>query len=88
MKALKVESRVQKWGNGLAIRISGAVRDIPHFKEGMLIEIEVSEDGLKIKKLRIPQRLIFPFKESELLANMTPQTAHADIIAHPLKGEY
>ena len=84
---MKVNSKIQKWGNGLAIRISGLVRDIPHFKEGMPVEIEVSELGLKIRKLP-SQRSILPFSEDFLLEGMTPQTAHADIITNPLKGEY
>ncbi len=84
---MKVKSKIQKWGNGLAIRISGLVRDIPHFKEGMPVEIEVSELGLKIRKLP-SQRSILPFSEDFLLEGMTPQTAHADIISNPLEGEY
>ena len=84
---MKVNSKIQKWGNGLAIRISGLVRDIPHFKEGMPVEIEVSELGLKIRKLP-SQRSILPFSEDFLLEGMTPQTAHADIITNPLEGEY
>ena len=84
---MKVKSKIQKWGNGLAIRISGLVRDIPHFKEGMPVEIELSECGLKIRKLP-SQRSILPFSEDFLLEGMTPQTAHADIISNPLEGEY
>ena len=84
---MKVKSKIQKWGNGLAIRISGLVRDIPHFKEGMPVEIEVSELGLKIRKLP-SQRSILPFSEDFLLAGITPHTAHADIISNPLEGEY
>ncbi|MBP6104063.1 MAG: transcriptional regulator [Gammaproteobacteria bacterium] len=85
---MKVNSKIQKWGNGLAIRISGLVRDIPHFKEGMPVEIEISERGLKIRKLQSKARFLLPFSENFLLEGMTPQTAHADIITNPLKGEY
>lgn len=85
---MKVQAKVQKWGNGLAIRIAGAMRDIPRFTEGMPVEVEISEDGLEIRKLQSVKRLVLPFSESELLKRMTPKTAHADIIASPLKGEY
>ena len=86
---MKVQAKIQKWGNGLAIRIAGIMRDVPHFKEGMVIEVEVFENGLKIRKLQSTKKhLKLPFSETELLKGMTPQTAHADIIANPLKGEY
>lgn len=79
---------MQKWGNGLAIRIAGVMRDIPHFEEGTLIEVEISENGLEIHKLESRKRLILPYSEIDLLSGMTPNNAHADIIAQPLKGEY
>ena len=85
---MKVQAKIQKWGNGLAIRIAGLMRDVPHFKEGMPIEVEISEDGLDIRKLRTIQHLALPFTEAALLKGMTPKTAHADIITHPIKGEY
>lgn len=87
---MKVQAKVQKWGNGLAIRIAGAMRDIPRFTEGMPIEVEIFEDRLEIRKLQSQsaKRLLLPFSESDLLKKMTPKTAHAEIIATPLKGEY
>lgn len=86
---MRVESKVQKWGNGLAIRISGVMRDIPHFSEGMLLDVSVFPDRLEIRKLQKAKRMrLLPFSESELLSGMTPQKAHADIVTHPIKGEY
>lgn len=85
---MKVEAKIQKWGNGLAIRIAGLMRDVPHFKEGMSVEVEVSEEGLDIRKLQVEKRLVLPFTEAALLKGMTPQTAHADIIAAPVEGEF
>lgn len=85
---MRVQAKIQKWGNGLAIRIAGVMRDIPHFKEGTPIEVEVFEDRLEIRKLRSALRSRLPFDEATLLKGMTPKTAHADIIATPLKNEY
>ena len=28
---LLIESKIQKWGNGLGLRVSGVMRDIPQF---------------------------------------------------------
>ena len=55
---MKIETKIQKWGNGLAIRIAGIMRDIPHFQEGTPVEVEVNEEGLTIKKLlpKIPPK--------------------------------
>ena len=85
---MTIEAKVQKWGNGLAIRIAGVMRDIPHFQNGTPIEVEVNEDGLIIKKLQKFTGVKFPYSEAELLADMTPKDAHVDIIAKPLKGEF
>lgn len=82
---MKVKAEIQKWRNGLAIRISGVMRDIPRFKEGMPIEVEVFEDGLEIHKLPRRTFLKLPFSETALLKGMTPKTAHADIIANPVE---
>lgn len=76
---MKVQAKIQKWGNGLAIHIADVMRDVPHLKEGMPIEVEVFEDGLEIRKLK-SARLVLPFSEAELLKGMTPETAHANII--------
>lgn len=85
---MKTQAKIQKWGNSLAIRITGIMRDIPHFEEGTLLDVEVSETGLKIRKLVSERRLVLPFSEADLLKGMTAKNAHADIIANPLEGEY
>jgi antitoxin MazE len=83
---MRVESKVQKWGNGLAIRIAGVMRDIPHFHEGTLIEVEVTEQGLMIKKLPSPTPV--RFTEEQLLADLTPHQAFSDLLAKPLDREF
>lgn len=85
---MMVHAKVQKWGNGLAIRISGVMRDIPHFVEGTSLDVLVLEDRLEIRKSQADKRLKLPFSESELLNGMTPTSAHAEIIAKPLKNEF
>ncbi len=85
---MKVKTKIQKWGNSLAIRIAGNLRNIPHFEAGMPIEVEVSEEGLLVKKCKQSKRLALPFSEADLLKGMTPKTAHADALATPLPNEY
>jgi antitoxin MazE len=85
---MKVQSKVQKWGNGLAIRISGIMRDIPHFKDGTPIEVDVTENGLIIKIIKKTKGLKFPYSEQELLAKITAENSHADLLVRPSKDEF
>tara|TARA_R110002126_G_scaffold110918_2_gene248516 strand:+ start:47692 stop:48144 length:453 start_codon:yes stop_codon:yes gene_type:complete len=84
---MKVEAKIQKWGNGLALRVSGVLRDIPHFKEGMLVEIDVNEEGFVLKKRNLQKNTRFPFNEDQLLEGLTPELAHADLLATPSAKE-
>lgn len=75
---MKVTAKIQKWGNSLGLRISGAMKTIPHFKENMTVMVEVTEKGIYIFPLLKKQRKILPFTEEELLLGITPYLAHAD----------
>ncbi len=83
---MRIHAKIQKWGNGLALRVGGAMRDIPHFKEGTEVDIEITEEGFTVKK-SISNKKLFPFSESKLIAGLTSELAHADLLASPLKSE-
>jgi len=87
--AVKVHTKIQKWGNSLAIRITGALKTIPHFTANMPIEIEVNEKGLTIHPVSSKKRKLLPFKEAQLLKGLTAKKAHADEIVdiHPQEFE-
>lgn len=76
---MTLHAKIQKWGNGLALRISGAMREIPSLKEGTEVEINVTKTGFTVTKSK--KRKSFPFKESDLLKGISAQTAHADLLA-------
>ncbi|MDO9142332.1 MAG: hypothetical protein Q7U38_18595 [Methylobacter sp.] len=57
-----VNTKIQKSGNGLALRVSGVLRDIPHFESGDEVQIEVNEEGFVVKKVK-PLRKTMPFTE-------------------------
>lgn len=82
---MKVHAKIQKWGNSLALRIGGAMRETPHFKEGTEVNIEISENGFIVTKSKMKKH--FPFKESEILKGLSAQKAHADLLASPLPNE-
>ncbi len=77
---MKVHARIQKWGNGLALRVGGAMRDIPHFKAGTEVDVEITENGFIVKKSTHSTKL-FPFSEATLIKNLTSELAHADLLA-------
>ena len=79
---MRVQSEIKKWGNSLALRITGAMADVPQFSDGTKVIIEVNKDSLVIKRATKPKRkLKLPYTEKELLEGMTPYTAHADELA-------
>ncbi len=84
---MKLQAKIQKWGNGLALRVAGAMREIPDFKEGTPVEIEVSQSGFTVKKVAIASLMKLPFSEADLLSGITPALAHADELAALLPGE-
>lgn len=84
---MKIQTTIQKWGNSLAIRITGPLKSIPHFTENMLVVIEVNENGLTVQPLT-KKRKLHPFKEAQLLDGLTAKTAHADELAIIQNGEF
>lgn len=74
---MKVHTTIQKWGNSLAIRITGPLKTIPHFTANMPVEVEVTERGLTIHPITQKKKLLL-FEEAQLLEGLTAKKAHAD----------
>lgn len=86
--SLAIETKIQKWGNGLGLRVSGIIRDIPHFEENTPVTVEVTEAGFTVKKTQQPTQAL-PFTEAQLLEGLNPSSAHSDLIAAvTLKSEW
>ncbi len=79
---MKIHTTIQKWGNSLAIRITGPLKTIPHFTANMLVEIEVNEKGLTIHPVTTKKRKLLLLKETQLLKGMTAKKIHADEIVN------
>jgi antitoxin MazE len=84
---VKFEGAVQAWGNSLGVRITQPICKLAHIERGDKVSIEVTEEGLLIKRKhpRTPAEL--PYTEAELLEDMTPHTAHADELPHLIRTE-
>ena len=76
---MKIQTTIQKWGNSLAIRITGPLKTIPHFTANMPIEIDVNEKGLTIHPAPKKRKLLL-INEAQLLKGLTAKKAHADEI--------
>ncbi|STX50975.1 Growth regulator [Legionella busanensis] len=76
---MKIHTKIQKWGNSLALRISGPMRKIPQFKEGTEVDVEITKKGFTVVKAT--KRNHFPFKEVDLIKGLSSETGHADLLA-------
>ncbi len=77
---MKIQTTIQKWGNSLAIRITGPLRTIPHFTADMPVEIEANKKGLIIHPISQKRKSLL-LTEAQLLKGLTAKKAHADEIA-------
>ena len=85
---MRVETEIKKWGNSLALRVTGIMAEVPQFEAGTRVTVDVSSEGLVVKPAvgRLGT-LRFPYSESALLAGITPDKAHADVLADPTRFE-
>lgn len=86
---MKIQSEIKKWGNSLALRISGAMAELPQFEAGSKVSVEITPEGLLVKKVTKQRRkLRLPYSEKSLLEGMTPDKAHADELAKLNPSEF
>lgn len=78
---MKVQSTIQKWGNSLALRLTGPIKTIPHFENNMQVNIEIEEGYIKIYPVKEDVKTL-PFSEKDLLKDLDSKTAHAECLAH------
>jgi antitoxin MazE len=64
---------ISRWGNSFGIRIPKALLEEARLREGDRVEIECHDGELVIAKSR--RRTL-----EELVAEMTPENSHADVI--------
>jgi len=79
MKAEKAqfEALIQPWGNSLGLRITQPISQLSHLKGGDTVIIEITNEGFSVRPKQVKPTQ-FPYTESDLLAGLTPHTAHAD----------
>lgn len=75
---MKTHTKIQKWGNSLAIRLTGAVKEVMHLEAGMDMEVEATEMYIKLYLKPKHKKIKLRFSENDLLDGLTSYTAHAD----------
>jgi len=77
---MKVQATIQKWGNSLALRLTGPLKTMPGFRENMLVEVDINKNGLKVQPVKRHKKKL-PFSEKNLLRGLSAKKAHADEVA-------
>ena len=85
---MRVETEIKKWGNGLALRLTRAMSELPQFQAGTRVTVDIDADGFTVRRATGSLRSFrFPESESSLLAGLTAENAHAELLADPAGGE-
>ena len=85
---MKIETQLKKWGNSLALRVTGVMAELPEFHDGSKVTLEVTEEGFTVRPAKEERRHLLPCSEEELLADMSPDNSHADELAILSEMEY
>jgi antitoxin MazE len=65
---------IEKWGDDLAIRIPAAVIEKLELHEGLILDLTVEEDSIKISPESQPD-----YNLDELLKSITPENRQAEV---------
>lgn len=85
--SFSIDAKIERWGNGLGLRVSGPLRDVPQFIENSPVTVEVFEDGFTVKKATASIKNL-QYTEDQLIAGLNPNTAHCELLALPIEGEF
>ena len=70
-----MSTKIQKWGNSLAIRIPKSYSEALGFDEGSDLKLKIIKDKLVISKKKKSE-----FKLNELLMRVTDKNLHKEIV--------
>ena len=76
-----MKTRIQKWGNSLALRIPKSFAAESHLEQGMLVDVSLLDGKLLVTPLRPPAVTL-----EALLAGITPQNLHHEVDTGPAVG--
>ncbi|MEC5425864.1 AbrB/MazE/SpoVT family DNA-binding domain-containing protein [Virgibacillus sp. C22-A2] len=70
---VRVTTKIQKWGNSLAVRIPSNIADEIKITQGSDVELRIENQELKIVPAKKKPTL------EELMAKITPENRHGEI---------
>ena len=76
-----MKTRIQKWGNSLALRIPKSFATETHLEQGTLVEITFHDGKLIIEPLRHS-----PVTLEDLLKDVTAENLHDEVDTGPAVG--
>ena len=76
-----MKTRIQKWGNSLALRIPKSFAAETHLEQGTLVEVSLQNGTLLITPLPQPAITL-----EALLKRVTPQNLHHEVDTGPAVG--
>ncbi len=83
---MQTQTKINMWGNSLAIRITSAMANAAHLHKGSEVSIEASEEGIYIIPLHKKSRL--KFSEAELLADISVENSGKELLAVNFNNEF
>lgn len=82
---MQTQTKINMWGNSLAIRITSAMANAAHLHKGSEVSIEASEEGINIIPLHKKAHL--KFSEAELLADLSVENSGEELLATNFNSE-
>jgi len=82
---MRTKTKINMWGNSLAVRITSAMANAAHLHKGSEISIEVGENGINIKPLH--KKMYLKFTEAELLADLSVESSGKELLATNFSDE-
>jgi antitoxin MazE len=76
-----MRTRIQRWGNSLALRIPKSLAAESHLEQGLLVEVSLLDGKLLVTPLRPPAISL-----EELLQGITPENLHRAVDTGPAVG--
>ena len=69
-----MRTRIQKWGNSLALRIPKAFAGEARLEQGALVELTLEEGGLLVRPVAKPEPTL-----EQLVAGITDENRHEEV---------
>lgn len=83
-----MNTKITKWGNSLGLRINQEIADSLKLGAGSVVSLKSDERKGRLIVSPVELKNPWPFSEHELVRDMTPHNAHADLLIHPLANEF